>query len=152
VDQQDVLAAAARPLPDVEADAVDLDGPRSAPGTRRAYRRVRRTAYAPRSTVRKEAAVYGTLGRMTPKAGKRDELIALMSAPPGGAAANGYRGGYLLKADEGDDVVVAVMYDDKDAYFAMVHDPQTDENFGKIMELLEGEPAWTDGEWLGTGA
>ena len=47
----------------------------------------------------KEAAVYGTLGRMTPKAGKRDELIALMSAPPSGAAANGYRGGYLLKAD-----------------------------------------------------
>ena len=39
----------------------------------------------------KEAAVYGTLGRMTPKAGERDELIALMSAPPAGAAANGYR-------------------------------------------------------------
>ena len=61
---------------------------------------------------------------MTPKAGKRDELIAMMSSPPTGAAANGYRGGYVLKADEGDDVVVAVMYDDKDAYFAMVHDPQ----------------------------
>ena len=96
--------------------------------------------------------VYGTLGRMTPKAGKRDELIAMMSSPPTGAAANGYRGGYVLKADEGEDVVVAVMYDDKDAYFAMVHDPQTDENFGKIMELLEGEPTWTDGEWLGPGA
>jgi hypothetical protein len=96
----------------------------------------------------KEAAVYGTLGRMTPKAGKRDELIALMSAPPAGAAANGYRGGYLLKVDEGDDVVVAVMYDDKDAYFAMVHDPQTDENFGKIMALLQDEPTWTDGEWI----
>jgi hypothetical protein len=24
------------------------------------------------------------------------------------------------------------MYDDKDAYDAMVHDPKTDENFGKI--------------------
>jgi hypothetical protein len=41
--------------------------------------------------------VYGTLGRMTPKAGKRDELIAMMSSPPSGAAANGYRGGYVLK-------------------------------------------------------
>jgi hypothetical protein len=58
----------------------------------------------------------------------------------------------LLKADEGDDVVVAVMYDDRDACFAMVHDPWTDENFGKIMELLEGEPTWTDGKWLGPGA
>jgi heme-degrading monooxygenase HmoA len=95
--------------------------------------------------------VYGTLGRMTPKAGKRDELIAMTSRPPNGEAANGYRSGYVLKAEEGDDVVVAVMYDDKDAYFAMVHDPQTDENFGKIMELLEREPTWTDGEWLGPG-
>jgi hypothetical protein len=57
----------------------------------------------------------------------------------------------VLEADEGDDVVVGVMYDDRDAYFAMVHDPRTDENFGKIMELLEGEPTWTDGEWLGPG-
>jgi len=30
----------------------------------------------------------------------------------------------------------------------MVHDPKTDENFGKIMELLEAESSWTDGEWL----
>jgi hypothetical protein len=72
----------------------------------------------------------------------------MMSSPPSGAAANGYRGGYVLKPDDGDDIVVAVMYDDKDAYVGMVHDPQTDENFGKIMELLEDEPTWTDGEWL----
>lgn len=94
--------------------------------------------------------MYGTLGRMRPKAGKRDELIAMLSSTPSGAAAAGYRGSYLLKADEGSEVVVAVMYEDKDAYFAMVHDPQTDENFGKIMQLLEAEPSWTDGEWLTT--
>ena len=40
------------------------------------------------------------------------------------------------------------MYDDKGAYDAMVHDPKTDENFGKIMKLLDAEPSWTDGEWL----
>jgi len=79
-----------------------------------------------------------------------DALIGLMSAPPSGAAANGYRGSYLLKAEESDEVVVAVMYEDRDAYFAMVHDPQTDENFGRIMQLLEEEPSWTDGEWFAT--
>jgi heme-degrading monooxygenase HmoA len=92
--------------------------------------------------------MYGTLGRMQPKAGKRDELIRMMSTPPAGDAAKGYRGSYLLRADEDDVVVVAVMYDDKGAYDAMVHDPKTDENFGKIMELLHVEPSWTDGEWL----
>jgi hypothetical protein len=29
----------------------------------------------------------------------------------------------------------------------MVHDPKTDENFGKLMTLLVEEPSWTDGEW-----
>jgi heme-degrading monooxygenase HmoA len=93
--------------------------------------------------------MFGTLGRMTPKAGKRDEVVALLSRPPTGDSAKGYRGAYLLRADEGQDVIVAVMYDDKDAYFAMVHDLTTDENFGKIVALLEAEPTWTDGEWLG---
>lgn len=92
--------------------------------------------------------MYGTLGRMTPKEGRREELVTLLSAPPSGAAANGYRGAYLLKADEGGDVVVAVMYEDQASYSAMVHDPATDENFGRIMELLEAEPTWTDGEWI----
>ena len=92
--------------------------------------------------------MYGTIGRMMPKAGKRDDLVALMSAPPTGAAAEGYRGSYLLKADEGDELVVVVMYEDQDAYSAMVHDPTTDENFGKVMGFLEGEPTWTDGEWI----
>jgi len=92
--------------------------------------------------------VYGTIGRMTPKAGKREELVALLSVPPSGAAASGFRSAYLMKADEGDEVVIAVMYEDQAAYVAMVHDPATDANFGKIMELLEGEPTWTDGEWI----
>ena len=92
--------------------------------------------------------MYGTIGRMRPKSGQRDVLIGMMMAPPSGAAANGYKGSYLLKADEGEELVVAVMYEDKDAYFAMVHDPQTDENFGRMMELLAEEPSWTDGEWI----
>jgi heme-degrading monooxygenase HmoA len=88
---------------------------------------------------------------MMPQPGKRDELIALLSTPPSGAAAEGFRGAYLMKADEGDEVVVAVMYEDQASYSAMVHDPATDANFGKIMELLAAEPTWTDGEWLATG-
>jgi heme-degrading monooxygenase HmoA len=85
---------------------------------------------------------------MTPKPGKRDELVALLSSRPTGAAARGFRESLLMKADEGDEVVIAVIYEDKDAYVAMVHDPATDQNFGKIMAILNEEPTWTDGEWL----
>jgi hypothetical protein len=41
-----------------------------------------------------------------------------------------------------------VMYEDKDAYFAMVHDPATEANYPQLLELLEDEPTWTDGEWI----
>lgn len=90
--------------------------------------------------------MLGTVGRMRVKPGKMQELVESMLDPEG-AKARGFRGVHLLVADEGDEAVVAVMFEDKDSYFEMVHDPRTDENFGKLMTLLEGEPSWTDGEW-----
>jgi len=44
-------------------------------------------------------------------------------------------------AEEGNEAVATVMFEDKDSYFEMVHNPKTDENFGRIMALLEGEPS-----------
>jgi hypothetical protein len=99
----------------------------------------------------KEAEVFGTVGRMKVKPGKMDELVRLMTDSEG-ANAKGFRFSSLLVADEGNEAVVTVVFEDKDSYFAMVHDPKTDENFGKIMALLEGEPSWTDGEWHTTSA
>jgi heme-degrading monooxygenase HmoA len=95
--------------------------------------------------------VFGTLGRMKVKPGKRDDVVAFMM-DPAGSSMPGYRGTYVLLPEEGDEAIVAVMYEDKDAYFAMVHDPRVDENFGRLMELLEGEPEWTDGEWIAASA
>jgi len=95
--------------------------------------------------------VFGTVGRMKVKPGKMDQLVRLMTDSEG-SNAKGFRFSSLLAADEGNDAVVTVIFEDKDSYFEMVHDPKTDENFGKIMVLLEGEPSWTDGEWHTTSA
>ena len=92
--------------------------------------------------------MYGTLGRMKVKPGKVEDVIGYLKNPPSGDARKGYRGAYLLVAEEDGEVVVAVMYEDKDAYFAMVHDPATEANYPKLLELLEDEPSWTDGEWI----
>ena len=92
--------------------------------------------------------MYGTLGQMKVKPGKLDDLVGHLNTPPSEGAVKGYRGSYLLVADGGGEVVVAVMYEDKDAYFAMVHDPATEENYPKLVALLEDEPTWTDGEWI----
>jgi hypothetical protein len=90
--------------------------------------------------------VSGTVGRMKVKPGKMQEVRDNMLDPQG-AAANGFLGLHFLVADEGDEAVVAVIFQDRDTYSAMVHDPKTDENFGTLMKLLDGEPSWTDGEW-----
>jgi hypothetical protein len=112
----------------------------------RAYRGPLDGAYAPAVPRAEEADVYGTVGRMKVKPGKMQEVRDNMLDPQG-ASANGFLGLHFLVADEGDEAVVAVIFQDRDTYSAMVHDPKTDENFGKLMELLEGEPSWTDGEW-----
>lgn len=91
--------------------------------------------------------MFGTLGRMKAKPGRLEELKAHLNDPES-AAMPGYRGSYLLVAEEGDEVVVAVMYEDKDSYFAMVHEPKTDGNYRRLLTLVEGEPTWTDGDWI----
>jgi heme-degrading monooxygenase HmoA len=103
-------------------------------------------AYAPADLEEKEAKVYGTVGHMKVKPGKMQDVRDNMLDPQG-ASAKGFRGLHFLVADEGSEAVVAVIFEDKDSYTAMVHDPKTDENFGKLMTLLEGDPSWTDGEW-----
>src|SRR3990172_13051001 len=47
-------------------------------------------AYPASRPLGRGGAVYGTIGRMAPKAGKRDELVALLSERPSGAAAAGF--------------------------------------------------------------
>jgi heme-degrading monooxygenase HmoA len=112
----------------------------------RAYRGSLGRAYAPADLEEKEVEVYGTVGHMKVKPGKMKDVQDNMLGPQG-ASAKGFRGLYFLVADEGNEAVVVVIFEDKDSYTAMVHDPKTDENFGKLMALLEGEPSWTDGEW-----
>lgn len=91
--------------------------------------------------------MFGTLGWMKARPGKLEELKAHLGDPQA-AAMRGYHGSYLLVAEEGDEVRVAVMYEDKDSYFEMVHDPRTDANYQRLLTLVEGEPTWTDGEWI----
>lgn len=91
--------------------------------------------------------MFGTLGRMTARPGKLEELKAHL-LDPRAATHRGYRGSFALVAEEGRQVVVAVMFEDKDSYFAMVHNPTTDENYQRLLTLIDGEPSWTDGEWI----
>ena len=43
-------------------------------------------------------------------------------------------------------LILAVLFESKEAYEANASSPEQDERFHKMMALLAGEPQWNDGE------
>jgi hypothetical protein len=44
-----------------------------------------------------------------------------------------------------------VVFRDKDSYMRNADDPAQDEQYRKLVDLLEGPPSWEDGEIIATG-
>ncbi|MEV0271355.1 MAG: hypothetical protein HOV71_13965 [Hamadaea sp.] len=60
----------------------------------------------------------------------------------------GYVRGDLLRADDGQTIVMAVQFESKEQYVALADDPQQDEWWRTVMApMLDGEPTWIDGTW-----
>jgi quinol monooxygenase YgiN len=98
----------------------------------------------------KEAAVFGTVGRMKVKPGKLDELVALMNEDP--REVDGSVGYFLYRLEgKEDELILAVVFRDKESYFANADDPAQDESYRKMVALLEGPPTWEDGEIVVSG-
>ena len=89
--------------------------------------------------------MYGTVGRMKVKPGKFDELVALMKEDT--REIDGAINYYLYKLDGNpDEAILAVVFRDKQSYMANADDPSQDDNYRKMVALLEGPPSWDDGE------
>ena len=50
--------------------------------------------------------------------------------------------------DKNADLVGVAVFESKEAYVANANDPEQHEAFTKMMEHLEAEPSWTDGEYI----
>jgi hypothetical protein len=54
----------------------------------------------------------------------------------------------LLRADDGQTIVMAVQFESKEQYVALADDPRQDEWWRTVMApMLDGEPQWIDGTW-----
>ena len=94
--------------------------------------------------------MFGTVGRLKVKPGKLDELIATFNADQ--REVDGSMGWYLYKVEGKDDeLILAVVFRDKESYFANADDPSQDEAYRKMVALLEGPPTWEDGEIIANG-
>ncbi len=90
--------------------------------------------------------MYGSIFNLKPKKGKKEELISHLKydedKPEGGIA------WYVLNPDNDGDLVGIAIFKDKEAYVKNAERPEQHENFMKMMDLLDEEPKWNDGNFV----
>jgi quinol monooxygenase YgiN len=88
--------------------------------------------------------MYGTVAKMRAKHGHVGglELVARGAEMPKGAV-----GLYVFRSDaDPDELWMIAIFESKDAYFANARSPEQHERFLTLMNYLEKEPEWHDGE------
>ena len=90
--------------------------------------------------------MYGTVARMQLKAGAEPKIMELFGEyetlnVPGYVGLTVYR----LDADP-NELLMAVVFESKEAYRANAESPEQDARYREMLELLETEPQWQDGE------
>lgn len=95
--------------------------------------------------------MYGTIFRLQPKAGRENDVAALMEEwnRERGGEVPGVRATYLLRSEHrpGELVGVAV-FDDEQTYRANAASPEQDAWYQRVRETLEADPVWEDGTYL----
>jgi hypothetical protein len=91
--------------------------------------------------------MYGSVFRMRPKAGKEQDVIAIMEEWERERAPNvrGYKANFLYKLENGG-LMGAAIFESKHDYFANAEDPEQDAWYTRLRDLLEDDPEWNDGE------
>lgn len=90
--------------------------------------------------------MYGTVARMRVKAGSVTDFQQIaqeigVGRAPGQVAVYAYQ----LDRDPREFIMVA-MFESKEAYVANAQSPEQHARFMRLMQVLDGEPEWNDGE------
>jgi quinol monooxygenase YgiN len=90
--------------------------------------------------------MYGTIGHFHVKADLEEQLLAALRQV-GDLQLSGSVAAYCYRSDAlAQDYYIAVVFTDKEAYFAHARHPAVAAIDDRLMELLENEPEWHDGE------
>ncbi|MGA3031436.1 MAG: hypothetical protein ABSE58_12000 [Candidatus Limnocylindrales bacterium] len=90
--------------------------------------------------------MYGTIARLRirkdAEGGLRGVMNAMESRPVAGFIAS-----YVYRLDsDPQDLMLAVIFADREAYVRNANDPAQDAQFRELRQLLESGPEWNDGE------
>lgn len=91
--------------------------------------------------------MYGTVARMKVKEGHEQALLDLEQQELSARGENSPSFVYIYRLDGTDrDYMIAVGFESKDAYTANAGSPEQHARYLRLIEHLEGDPDWSDGE------
>ncbi len=97
--------------------------------------------------------MFGTISHLRPKSGKEEELLNYLREwdRVRRPQVKGALAGYLYRSEKNPgEWIMAVVFQDRDSYFANANDPEQDKWYRRLRDLLETDPTWEDGEIIGT--
>jgi hypothetical protein len=93
-----------------------------------------------------EVKMYGTVAHFRVKPGMEAKMQEDMRSYEG-ISVPGYIDTLVYKMDsDSNDYYMAVVFDSKESYTKNAADPAQDARYRKMLEYLDGEPEWHDGE------
>ena len=107
------------------------------------------SGYQKQKAPEEEKNMYGTVANIRVKAGHEDGLKQLMQQwnAERKPKVQGAMSSYIFQLDSDPlDWILVALFQDKDSYVANAEDPEQDKWFRQLMEHLDGEPQWHDGE------
>ena len=90
--------------------------------------------------------MYGTVFNLNVKEGHKDKLIEVMGAND--RTPDGMVAWFLMNPDDDTDLIGVAIFENKNAHLANANNPDQHEYFVAMMEHLNSEPTWTDGEYV----
>jgi quinol monooxygenase YgiN len=94
--------------------------------------------------------MYGTVARVRAKPGAQSQLQQTFEDFKA-AQVPGWVTTYVYRMDaDPNEYYIAVLFQDKASYVANAESPEQAQRFAALMQLLEAEPEWHDGEVVGS--
>ena len=87
--------------------------------------------------------MYGTIAKLNAKSGALEELSKMGTR----RKPAGYIGSYVYKSDnDPNELWLVAIFKDRATYMANAASPEQDKEFRGLMQFLNSEPEWHDGE------
>jgi quinol monooxygenase YgiN len=90
--------------------------------------------------------MYGTVARAKVKPENREKMREVFDKQLSRRPIPGYVTSYVLYENDGDDMWLFAVFEDRASYDKNADDPQQDADYQEYRALMETEPEWHDGE------